>query len=144
NLPMFLAARILQGMSGAMMVPVGRLAVLRATEKKDLVKAISYITWPALIAPVLGPPLGGWIATHLSWPWIFYVNLPLGAVALVAALGLIPNHVAEQVRRFDWLGFLLISTSCATLLYGLELIGQNLQQLGVGAALCLVAVVTGG
>jgi EmrB/QacA subfamily drug resistance transporter len=140
NLQTFLASRILQGMSGAMMVPVGRLAVLRATEKKDLVKAISYITWPALIAPVLGPPLGGLIATHLSWPWIFYVNLPLGAAALVATFWLIPDHVAEQVRRFDWLGFLLVATSCATLLYGLELLGQNLKQLGLGGALSLGAL----
>eukprot|EP01132_Coremiostelium_polycephalum_P017348 gene17348-20785_t len=75
SLQTFVAARVLQGISGAMMVPVGRLAVLRATEKKDLVRAISFITWPGLVAPILGPPVGGFIVTHASWPWIFYLNL---------------------------------------------------------------------
>jgi MFS family permease len=86
SLETFVATRVLQGVSGAMMVPVGRLAVLRTTEKKDLVRAISFITWPGLVAPVLGPPVGGFIVTHASWPWIFYLNLPLGVLALIATL----------------------------------------------------------
>ena len=72
----FTAARILQGIGGAMMVPVGRLIVLRNTEKPDLIRAIAFLTWPALTAPVVGPPLGGLITTYSSWPWIFLLNVP--------------------------------------------------------------------
>jgi EmrB/QacA subfamily drug resistance transporter len=140
SLAEFVAARILQGFSGAMMVPVGRLAVLRATEKKDLVKAISYITTPALIAPVLGPPLGGFIVTHSTWEWIFFLNLPLGLIAFVAALKLIPNHTEERNRKFDWLGFVLVSASCFTLLFGFEKLGQDLQNFEPGLILISLGV----
>src|SRR6516165_1595202 len=75
---MFTAARVLQGLGGAMMVPVGRLVVLRTTEKRDLMRAINYITWPGLAAPVIGPPLGGFITQYFSWRWIFFLNIPLG------------------------------------------------------------------
>lgn len=136
----FVAARILQGFSGAMMVPVGRLAVLRVTAKKDLVKAISYITTPALIAPVLGPPLGGFIVTHSTWEWIFFLNLPLGLVALIAAMRLIPNHTETRNRPFDWLGFVLLSASCFTLLYGFERLGENLQHYMPGLLLIIAGV----
>lgn len=143
SLEMFLAARVLQGLSGAMMVPVGRLAVLRATEKKDLVRTIGYITFPALVAPILGPPLGGFIVTHATWPWIFFVNLPLGALAFIATFALISDHRAERQRPFDWLGFVLLSSTCVALLYGFELLGQNLAHFWPGALLCLAALVLG-
>jgi EmrB/QacA subfamily drug resistance transporter len=125
SLPTFIAARVLQGISGAMMVPVGRLAVLRTTEKKDLVRAISFITWPGLVAPILGPPLGGLIVTHASWPWIFYLNLPLGLLALLAALVLLPRQDQTITRSFDFTGFLLAGGASAALLFGMELLGQN-------------------
>jgi EmrB/QacA subfamily drug resistance transporter len=121
----FVAARVLQGISGAMMVPVGRLAVMRATEKKDLVRAISLITWPGLVAPVLGPPLGGFIVTHASWPWIFYLNLPLGIVALIATWVLIPSRNEISRRAFDFPGFVLLGVACTALLYGMEMLGQG-------------------
>ena len=85
SLPMLTATRVLQGMSGAMMVPVGRLVVLRTTAKADLVKAIAYLTWPALVAPVVAPGLGGVLSTYASWRWIFVINVPLGLVALLLA-----------------------------------------------------------
>lgn len=85
TLETFVAARVLQGIGGALMVPVGRLVVLRTAEKKDVVKMLAVITWPELVAPVLGPPIGGLIVTHLSWPWILYLNIPLGLLAIVAA-----------------------------------------------------------
>src|SRR5215475_3804332 len=91
SLPAFTAARILQGIGGAMMVPVGRLVVLRNTQKQDLVRAIAFLTWPALTAPVIGPPLGGFITTYGSWPWIFLLNVPLGIIGIALALTLIPN-----------------------------------------------------
>src|SRR6202021_449221 len=87
----FTAARVLQGIGGAMMVPVGRLIVLRNTEKEHLVRMIAYLTWPALTAPVVGPPLGGLITTYSSWHWIFLLNVPLGLVGLGLALILIPT-----------------------------------------------------
>ena len=86
SLPVFVLTRILQGIGGALMVPVGRLVVLRATPKDRLIGAIATLTWPALAAPVLGPPLGGLIVDRANWRWIFYLNLPLGLIALAIAL----------------------------------------------------------
>ena len=125
SLEMFVIARVLQGIGGALMVPVGRLAVLRNTDKKDLVKMIAVITWPGLVAPILGPLVGGLIVTHASWPWIFYVNLPLGALALMAALWLVPAGREANVRRFDGKGFVLLASACVALLGGLEWLGNQ-------------------
>ena len=91
TLTQFTLARILQGMGGAMMVPVGRLIVLRNTPKDQLTLAIAYITWPGLTALVLGPPIGGFITTYFSWHWIFFLNLPLGIVALILTLLWVEN-----------------------------------------------------
>lgn len=123
SLEMFVIARVLQGIGGALMVPVGRLAVLRNTEKKDLVNMIAVITWPGLVAPILGPLAGGLIVTHASWPWIFYVNLPLGVLALIAALWLVPEGREAHVRKFDATGFVLLAGACVSLLGGLEWLG---------------------
>lgn len=143
SLQTFVAARVLQGISGAMMVPVGRLAVLRTTEKKDLVRAISFITWPGLVAPVLGPPVGGFIVTHASWPWIFYLNLPLGVLALIAALVLIPKQDDVSPRTFDFSGFLLVGVASAALLYGVEMLGQSRANLLQGLSLSCAGVILG-
>lgn len=143
SLETFVAARVLQGISGAMMVPVGRLAVLRTTEKKDLVRAISFITWPGLVAPVLGPPVGGFIVTHASWPWIFYLNLPLGVLALIAALVLIPKQDDVSSRAFDFNGFLLVGVASAALLYGVEMLGQSRANLLQGLSLSGAGVILG-
>ncbi len=123
SLPVFVATRILQGIGGALMVPVGRLVVLRSTPKSGLVRAIATITWPGLAAPVLGPPLGGWIASTWSWHWIFFLNVPLGAVALVLALRWIDGAPGRQ-RPFDWRGFAASGTGLAALLYGLDLMSR--------------------
>lgn len=143
SLQTFVAARVLQGISGAMMVPVGRLAVLRTTEKKDLVRAISFITWPGLVAPILGPPVGGFIVTHASWPWIFYLNLPLGLLALIATLVLIPKHDEVTPRTFDFAGFLLVGVASAALLYGVELLGQSRGSLLQGLLLSAAGLILG-
>src|ERR1700692_360391 len=124
TLTQFTAARVLQGMGGAMMVPVGRLVVLRITEKKDLMRSMSYITWPGLMAPVLGPPLGGFITTYSTWRWIFYLNVPLGAIAMGLALWWTDNERENAERTFDWLGFALAGSACISFMYGLELMGQ--------------------
>lgn len=138
NLWQFTGMRVLQGMAGAMMVPVGRLAVLNNTSKEDLLKAIAYLTWPGLTAPVLGPPLGGFLTTYASWHWIFLLNLPLGVVAFVMARRLIPlTDKPVQASAFDWQGFLLCALSCLGLLYGLERLGQDASQWVVPLALLL-------
>jgi MFS family permease len=107
----FTAARILQGMGGAMMVPVGRLAVLRSTEKRHLMRSIAYITWPGLAAPVIGPALGGFISTYFSWRWIFLLNVPIGLLGLALTAIFIPNSRESSRRPFDVRGFVL-SVSC--------------------------------
>src|SRR5277367_2332286 len=87
----FTAARIVQGIGGAMMVPVGRLVVLRTTEKHNLIHSLAYITWPGLVAPILGPPVGGFITTYASWHWIFFLNVPLGLIGIVLSILWIGN-----------------------------------------------------
>jgi len=129
----FTAARIFQGIGGAMMVPVGRLVVLRVTEKKDLIRAMAYLTWPGLVAPIVGPPVGGFITTYSSWRWIFFLNVPLGLIGIVLATLWIVNEREEAPRPFDWLGFTLAGTACTSLMYSLELLGrQNPQWVMVG------------
>jgi len=116
----FLTLRILQGIAGAMMVPVGRLVVLRYTPKEKLMAAMSNLVWPALVAPVLGPPLGGFITTHFGWRWLFYLNVPLGLAALAACLAVVPQVREVESRPFDWPGFLLCGAGTFALLSGLE------------------------
>ena len=113
GLPALIAARVLQGIGGALMVPVGRLIVLRETEKADLVRVVALLTWPALAAPVIAPLLGGLLASTLGWRWIFLVNLPLGVVALIAASRLVHGGPARSVPRLDVVGLLLVCVSVA-------------------------------
>jgi EmrB/QacA subfamily drug resistance transporter len=130
----FTAARVLQGFGGAMMVPVGRLVVLRNTEKKDLMQSIAYIVWPGLVAPILGPPVGGFITTYASWRWIFFLNVPLGVLGILLTFVLVPNHRTDERNPLDWLGFLLSGLSCFSLMYGLGFMEQQpIAWLKVGA-----------
>jgi EmrB/QacA subfamily drug resistance transporter len=120
SLPMLVATRLLQGVGGAMMVPVGRLVVIRTTAKTDLVTAIAYLTWPALVAPLLAPALGGVLSTYASWRLIFLINLPLGLAAFVLARRLVPDVRADDAGPLDWRGFLLAAAGLAALVFGLE------------------------
>lgn len=140
SLPMLGAMRVLQGLGGAMMVPVGRLVVLRATAKRDLLDAIAFLTWPALVAPVIAPALGGWLVTYLSWHWIFLINIPLGIAALVAAWRLVPKTRTGEVPSLDWVGFLVSGASLAALLLGVERIGNASHHWLAGAILMVVAI----
>ena len=85
SLESFVAARIVQGMGGAMMTPVGRMVLVRSISKRDLVNAMAWVTTPALIGPVLGPPVGGFITTYATWHWIFIINVPIGLLGIVLA-----------------------------------------------------------
>lgn len=125
TLTQFTLMRILQGLGGAMMVPVGRLIVLRNTPKDKLTQAIAYITWPGLTALVLGPPLGGFITTYASWHWIFFLNLPIGAVALILTLLWIENVRTGESHPFDWLTFLLAGIASSGTVYAMEKLGGD-------------------
>lgn len=120
----FVAMRVLQGAGGALMVPVGRLAVLRTTPKHQLISAIATLTWPALVAPIIGPPLGGFITTVADWRWIFFINLPLGLVAMILALRIIPDIREEERRPFDLPGFIASSVAMVCLVYAMEALGS--------------------
>ena len=124
SLTEFTIARLLQGMGGAMMVPVGRLVVLRQTEKKDLMGAIAILTWPGLAAPILGPPVGALITEYLSWHWIFFINIPLGIIALIVTLKLIRGP-GTGPRPLDVPGFIASALGFSTLMLGLELASQT-------------------
>jgi EmrB/QacA subfamily drug resistance transporter len=139
----FIAARVLQGVGGAMMVPTGRLIVLRNTEKQHLMRAIAYLTWPALSAPILGPPLGGLITTYASWRWIFYLNVPLGLIAIALALALIPKVGGSPRGPFDWLGFVLTGVGGFGLVYSLETIGRGRMGRTASALLLAASLATG-
>jgi EmrB/QacA subfamily drug resistance transporter len=143
SLAAFTAARMLQGVGGAMMVPVGRLVVLRNTEKQDLVRAIAFLTWPALTAPVIGPPLGGFITTYGSWPWIFLLNVPLGIIGIASTLVLIPNARGAATGRFDWRGFLVTGFASFGLMYSLESIARNRIDWGITVPLLAASVGAG-
>lgn len=137
NVTEFVVMRVIQGIGGAMMVPVGRLAVLRSTSKDQLIKAIATLTWPALVAPILGPPLGGFITTYASWHWIFFINVPLGALAIFLAWRLIPNTTTTAKQPFDIKGFITMGVAMLCLVIGLELCSQ--QQINLTYALLLLA-----
>ena len=133
----FVAMRVLQGMGGALMVPVGRLAVLRTTPKHLLITAIATLTWPALVAPIIGPPLGGFITSYANWRWIFFINVPLGLIAIVLALRIIPDISEETRRPFDTPGFIATSVAMVSLVCAMEMMGA--QQVNTTLTLALVA-----
>jgi EmrB/QacA subfamily drug resistance transporter len=141
DLPTLVGTRVLQGIGGAMMVPVGRLMVIRTTAKTDLVKAIAYLTWPALVAPLLAPALGGVLSTYASWRLIFLINLPLGLAAFVLARRLVPNVRADDAGRLDWRGFLLAAVGLAALVVGLEGVADPHPDWAVAGAALFVAFV---
>lgn len=115
---------MVQGISGAMMLPVGRLVVLRNVPKSELVNAMSYLTIPALLGPILGPPLGGFIVTHLSWRWIFFINVPVGVIGIGLATLYVPDVREESVDRLDLRGFFLAAFGLGGLVYGFDSLGH--------------------
>ena len=133
--------RVLQGVGGAMMVPVGRLVVLRGTAKQDLIKAIAYLVWPALVAPVLAPSLGGALTTYFSWRSIFLVNLPLVAVALVAARRLVPRTRSSEVTSLDWMGLILCAAALGLVVEASTILSESAISLGPLVAVAGLAVV---
>jgi MFS family permease len=122
---MLVVSRIVQGMGGAMMVPVGRLVLLKTVPRSELVRAMSWVSVPALIGPVTGPPLGGFIATYGSWRWIFFINIPIGLIGIVLINLFIEDFRDAGRRPFDLRGFVLTGVGLASLAFGFETVGRG-------------------
>jgi EmrB/QacA subfamily drug resistance transporter len=137
------AARVLQGIGGAMMMPVGRLIVWRSVPKSEIISAAAWLTIPALLGPVLGPLLGGFISTYFNWRWIFWINIPVAAVGMALVTRFIPDiradHGAAPAQAFDLKGFLLIGPGLSMFLMGATLLGLDLV-----AGNFVVALLAGG
>jgi len=140
SLSMFVAARFVQGIGGAMMVPVGRIIIFRSLPKSDFIRAVNYLTVPALLGPVVGPPLGGFITTYLHWRLIFFINVPIGAFGIWLASRHIANMHEEHPGRLDWFGFLLSAGGAALFMLGLSLVGSGLVSFGSAMTMCVVGV----
>ena len=142
NLYALVAARIFQGLGGAMMMPVGRLVLLRSVERRNMVSAMSWLLVPALIGPILGPPVGGFIVTYLDWRWIFYVNVPIGVLGVVLVTLFIEETPIVRGVPFDILGFVLSGLSLGCLFFGFELTSHTGEE-GHVALLVAIGLVAG-
>jgi EmrB/QacA subfamily drug resistance transporter len=139
GLPFLVGSRILQGLGGALMVPVGRLVLLRTVPKSQLVDAMAWLTVPSLVGPIIGPPIGGFIVTYTSWRWIFDINVPIGIVGLLLVSFFVPNLRRSGRMRFDALGLLWCGLALAALMSGLELLSRP-----VGPSWLTPALLVGG
>ncbi len=140
SLGTLVAARFLQGMGGAMMVPVGRLVLLRTVPKHELVQALSWLTIPALVGPMVGPPLGGFITTYFHWRWIFLINLPFGILGIALAKRFIPD-ITHATPPLDWVGFLLAGCGLAAAMFGFSTLGRHLVPLPIAALTLALGIV---
>jgi EmrB/QacA subfamily drug resistance transporter len=140
SLPMILVMRVLQGFGGAMMTPVGRLILLRSFPRSDLVSAMNWMTIPAMIGPTVGPIVGGFLTTYLSWRAIFYLNLPIGVVGVVLALWLIEDFRAPAPTRFDLRGFFIAGLGLALLELAIENVGRPMIPAPLGTLFLVAAV----
>ena len=138
----FVIARTLQGIGGAMMTPVGRLVLLRTIDKSALVNAMAWVTVPALVGPVIGPPLGGFITTYFSWHWIFLINIPIGLLGIFMAQRFIDPIRSENPERFDLYGMVLAGVGLAGIAFGLSVAGLNLLPWSVVAALVAIGSIS--
>jgi EmrB/QacA subfamily drug resistance transporter len=143
NVVQLTAARVLQGLGGAMMVPVGRLVLFRSVEKSELIPIMAYLQVPAQLGPVLGPLLGGFITTYISWRWIFFVNVPLGILGIFLVTRYFDNPKEDNPRPMDWVGFVLTGVSLSCIMYGIEAIGRDSGEAALAAAVLVAGVIVG-
>jgi EmrB/QacA subfamily drug resistance transporter len=132
------ASRVVQGIGGAMLLPVGRLAVLRSYPRGEFLRAMSFVTLPGLIGPLIGPTLGGWLVQVASWHWIFLINIPVGVIAGAATLRYMPD-ARSSVSRFDLVGYLMLSFSMVAISLSLD----GLSELGLRHATVLMLMIFG-
>ena len=137
----FVLARIVQGMGGAMMTPVGRLVLVRTVDRRELINAMAWVSIPAMIGPLMGPPLGGFITTYFSWHWIFLINVPIGLVGIVLVTRYIENVRAEAREGFDAVGMVLSGIAVAGLTFGLSVAGFEIVPWPVVVAILLTGAV---
>ena len=139
NVTFLVIARFFEGVGGALMMPVGRLVLMRNVEKRDLIQATSWVLIPAVVGPILGPPIGGFFVTYLNWRWIFYINMPIGILGIVLVSLYIANTKGDVPEKTDYKGIFLSSLSLGLFLFGFELISHEgllvmaLAFLGIGA-----------
>lgn len=139
----FVAARFLQGMGGAMMTPVGRLVLLRTTQKKDLVSAMALLTIPALVGPLTGPPIGGFITTYFTWHWIFLINVPVGILGIWLSSIYLPEIEKRASPPLDVTGFMLIALCAAGTVFGLSVVSLPALPPIVGILTTLLGIACG-
>jgi len=145
NFPMLIATRALQGFGGAMMTPVGRLILIRSFPRAQLITAMTYMTLPAILGPVVGPLLGGVLTTYLSWRWVFYVNIPFGLVGMLMALRFLEDTRSDAAAKFDFPGFLMVGIGFCLLEYGIENVGRpTIPGLGIAAVLAAALALLAG
>ena len=143
NLTELVALRVVQGAGAAMMVPVGRLVVLRGTARGAIVRAVAFLTWPALAAPIIAPLLSGWIVSAASWRWIFVVNVPLGLLAVLTALRLVPQIRSARRPPLDWTGFALCTLSSSAVVVAADALGHAHVDVVVVAVALAVTLTSG-
>ncbi|WP_119942827.1 MFS transporter [Neorhizobium sp. NCHU2750] len=141
SLIQFVMSRFLQGVGGAMMTPVGRLVLLRTTQRSELVSAMALLTIPALVGPMTGPPIGGFITTYFSWHWIFIINVPIGLLGLYLTGLYLPEVPPIETAKMDWIGFVLTSIAAAGVVFGLSVIGLPALPPAVGISATLAGVI---
>jgi len=138
TLTQLVASRVVQGIGGAMLLPVGRLAVLRSFPRGEFLRAMTFVTLPGLIGPLVGPTLGGWLVQIASWHWIFLINIPVGVIAAIATLRFMPD-ARSDVKRFDMIGYLMLSFSMVAISLSLD----GLSELGLRHATVLMLMIFG-
>jgi len=143
SLTFLVLSRILQGIGGAMMVPVGRLVLLRTVAKSELVAAMAWLSTPALLGPVMGPPLGGFIVTYFSWRWIFYINVPIGLLGMTLVTLFVEDVREPGGGKFDWRGLFLSGLCLSCLMFGFETVGRGLVPLSLSLSMIGIGCVFG-
>lgn len=143
SLSAFVLARFLQGMGGSMMTPVARLVLVRTTEKSGLVAAMATLTIPALVGPLIGPPVGGFITTFFSWHWIFLINIPIGVIGIWLSGIFLPEIPPEATRPIDVPGFFLSAIAASGVVFGLSVVSLPALPPAVGAITIVIGVVAG-
>ncbi len=136
SLVFLIAARVVQGIGGALLLPVGRLTILKAFPRAELLAVLSFVTIPGLVGPLVGPPLGGWLVEAFSWHWVFLINLPVGLLGAIVSWRYMPNLVGAAGQKFDWVGFILFSAGLVLVSLGLQGLGEH--ALNVALSILLV------